>query len=178
MRRWAWGLLPLAIVIALVAIFATRFGHDPRYIPSPLVNKPAPKFSLPTLDAPDRKIDNATFHGHVVLLNVFASWCVACTDESHSLDYLRRRGVKIYGLDFDDTRPAAKAWLQRWGNPYREVAFDRNGEQAANWGIWGVPETFVIDQKGRVVHKFTGVITRKIANRKVLPLVRRLEQGK
>jgi len=177
MRRWLWGLIPLAVTVALVAVFATRFGHDPRYIPSPLVHKPAPDFSLPSLDAPGRQIDNSTFKGKVVLLNVFASWCVACTDEAGSLDFLRRKGVTIYGLDFHDKRPAAKAWLARWGDPYHGVAFDRNGEQAANWGIWGVPETFVIDRQGRVAHKFTGVITPKMARNRVLPMVRRLERG-
>jgi len=177
MRRWLWAGIPLAILVALVVVFATRFGHDPRYIPSPLVNKPAPDFSLPSLDAPERKIDNQTFKGKVVLLNVFASWCVACTDEAPALDFLDRKGVAIYGLDFNDTRPAAKAWLSRWGDPYQAVAFDRNGDQAANWGIWGVPETFVIDSQGRVAHKFTGVITPEMARNQVLPLVRRLERG-
>ena len=176
MRRWLWGLLPLAIVVTLIAVFATRFGHDPRFIPSPLVHKPAPQFSLPELYQPEHKIDNATFKGKVVLFNVFASWCVSCTDEAPVLDYLRQQGITIYGLDFTDTRDAAKAWLQHWGDPYRAVAFDHNGEEGANWGIWGVPETYVIDRQGRIAHKFTGVITRKIANDQVLPLVKRLEQ--
>lgn len=175
-RRSLWGFLPLAIVVALIAVFATRFGHDPRYIPSPLVHKPAPQFALPSLFEPGRQIDNGTLKGHVVLLNFFASWCLACTDESPSLDYLHRQGVVIYGLDFDDTRPAAKQWLDKWGNPYKAVAFDHDGEEAANWGIWGVPETFVIDRQGRIVHKFTGIITRQIADRQVIPLVRRLER--
>ena len=176
MRRWIWGLLPLAIVVVLIVVFATRFGHDPRFIPSPLVHKPAPQFSLPELYQPQRKIDNATFRGKVVLFNVFASWCVSCTDEAPVLDYLRRQGVRIYGLDFTDTRDAAKAWLKHWGDPYRAVAFDHNGEEGANWGIWGVPETYVIDRQGRIAHKFTGVITPRIAKDKVLPLVKRLEQ--
>lgn len=176
MRRWLWGLLPLAVVVGLIVVFATRFGHDPRYIPSPLVDKPAPQFSLPSLASPKKRIDNRTFRGKVVLLNIFASWCVACTDESHSLDYLRRQGVTIYGLDFDDTRPAARQWLQHWGNPYRAVAFDHSGEEAANWGIWGVPESFLINRKGRIVHKFTGVITPEVARNKVLPMVHRLEK--
>lgn len=176
MRRWLWGLLPLAIVVALIVVFATRFGHDPRFIPSPLVHKPAPQFSLPELYRPERKIDNATFKGNVVLFNVFASWCVSCTDEAPVLDYLRRQGVTIYGLDFTDTRDAAKAWLKHWGDPYEAVAFDHNGEQGANWGIWGVPETYVIDRQGRIAHKFTGVITPQIAKNELLPLVKRLEQ--
>lgn len=175
MRRWLWALLPLAVTAALIGVFASRFGHDPRFIPSPLINKPAPQFSLPELYTPQQQIDNASFHGEVVLFNVFASWCVACTDEASSLDYLRRHGVKIYGLDFDDTRPAAKAWLQHWGDPYAAVAFDHEGGQAANWGIWGVPETFVVDRQGRIAHKFTGVITPQMARKQVLPLVRRLE---
>ena len=176
MRRWLWGLLPLAVVVALIAVFATRFGHDPRYIPSPLVHKPAPQFSLPELYRPEHRIDNATFKGKVVLFNVFASWCVSCTDEASVLDYLRRQGVPIYGLDFTDTRDAAKAWLKHWGDPYAAVAFDHDGEEGANWGIWGVPETYVIDRQGRIVHKFTGVITRQIADNQLLPLVRRLRR--
>lgn len=174
-RRWLWGLAPLAVVAVLIAVFATRFGHNPRYIPSPLVGRMAPQFSLPSLEAPDRKIGSATFKGKVVLLNFFASWCVSCTEESPVLDYLRRQGVKIYGLDFDDTREAARAWLQRWGNPYQAVAFDHSGEEAANWGLWGVPETYLINREGRIVHKFTGVITMRVARDKVLPMVRRLE---
>lgn len=177
MRRWIWALLPLAVVVALVVVFATRFGSNPRFIPSPLVGKPAPQFSLPALDSPERQISNATFAGRVVLFNVFASWCVSCTDEAASLDYLHSHGVAIYGLDLNDTRPAARAWLRHWGNPYVAVAFDQNGEQAANWGIWGVPETYVLDRHGRIVKKFTGVITREAAEKEVLPLVKRLQAG-
>lgn len=176
MKRWIWGLLPLAIMVALVVVFATRFGHDPRYIPSPLIGKPAPQFSLERLYAPQRRVSNATFANKVVLFNVFASWCVACTDESKALDYLKRHHVVIYGLDYDDTRPRAKDWLNRWGNPYQQVAFDHAGIAAADWGIWGVPETFVIDRHGQVVHKFTGVISMSIAKTEVLPMVRQLEK--
>jgi cytochrome c biogenesis protein CcmG, thiol:disulfide interchange protein DsbE len=175
MRRWLWGLIPLAVTAALIGVFASRFGHDPRYIPSPLVNEPAPRFSLPQLYQPDQNIDNTTFAGKVVLFNVFASWCVACVDESSSLDYLRRHGVAIYGLDVSDSREAAKAWLKRWGDPYEAIAFDQDGEQAANWGTWGVPETYVIDRQGLIVHKYTGPITSQAAKTEVLPLVRRLE---
>lgn len=178
MRRWLWGLIPLAVTAALIGVFASRFGDDPRYIPSPLVDKPAPQFSLPALYRPDEHIDNDTFAGKVVLLNVFASWCVSCTDEAASLDFLHRRGVAIYGLDFNDTRDAAKAWLKRWGDPYEAIAFDRNGEQAANWGIWGVPETYVLDRHGVIVRKYTGVITPQAAKAEVLPLVTRLQGGK
>lgn len=177
MRRWLWALVPLGVTIALVAVFATRFGQDPRFIPSPLIDKPAPRFALPELYEPARQIDNADFKGRVVLFNVFASWCVSCADEAESLDYLHRHGVAIYGLDFNDTRTAAKEWLKRWGDPYDAVAFDHSGEEAANWGIWGVPETYVLDRAGRIVHKYTGVITPRVARVEVLPLVKHLEAG-
>lgn len=177
MRRWLWGLVPLAVAGALVGVFATRFHHDPRFIPSPLVHKPAPEFSLPRLYQPDRQIDNASFKGKVVLINVFASWCVACTDESPALGYLHRHGVVIYGLDFNDTRGAAKKWLAHWGNPYEAVAFDPSGEQAVKWGIWGVPESYLLDRSGVIVHKYTGVITPQDARTKVLPLIKRLQAG-
>lgn len=177
MRRWLWGLLPLAIAGVLVGVFASRFGHNPRFIPSPLVGKPAPTFSLPELYHPKQHIGTASFKGKVVLFNVFASWCVACTQEAHTLKRLSENGVTIYGLDFTDTRPAAKAWLRRWGDPYRAVAFDHNGEQGANWGIWGVPETYVLDRNGKVVRKFTGVITPRIAVKEVLPLVNKLRRA-
>ncbi|HEX5314200.1 MAG TPA: DsbE family thiol:disulfide interchange protein [Gammaproteobacteria bacterium] len=177
MRRWLWALLPLAVAGGLIAFLALGFGHDPRYIPSPLIDKPAPKFALQTLADPARSLSSADLHGQVALVNVFASWCVACTDESASLAWLAGQGVRIYGLDYSDTRPAAKAWLARWGNPYRAVAFDPRGTAALDWGIYGVPETFALDRNGRIRHKFTGVITLEAAKSEVLPLLRKLESG-
>lgn len=176
-RWWLIGLIPLTIFAGVAAVFYVSLGKNPRYIPSPLIGKAAPRFSLPSLYHPAKTIDNASIHGKVVLFNVFASWCVSCTQEAPVLDFLRHNGVTIYGLDYSDTRPAAKAWLKRWGDPYHAVAFDHRGEQALNWGIWGVPETFVIDKKGTIVHKFTGIITPRIAKQKVLPLVKKLEVG-
>lgn len=176
MRKWIWALVPLAVLGALTGVMVTRFGHNPRFIPSPLVGKAAPQFSLPRLYQPDQRIGTKEFRNKVVLFNVFASWCVACTDESPGLDYLHRQGILIYGLDYSDTRPAAKAWLSRWGDPYEAVAFDANGEEGANWGIWGVPETYVLNRQGLVVRKFTGPITPQVAREEVIPLVRKLEQ--
>lgn len=140
---------------------------------SPL--KEVPKFSLPRLYEPGKQLNETIFRGRVALLNVFASWAEVCIDQMPGLEYLRHHGVKIYGLDFDDTRPAAKAWLKRWGDPYEAVAFDNEGEQAAIWGIWGVPETFLIDARGHVVAKFVKVITRKRAEQVVLPFIKRLK---
>ncbi|MGH8426635.1 MAG: DsbE family thiol:disulfide interchange protein [Gammaproteobacteria bacterium] len=175
MRRMLWALVPLAVAGVLVAFLALGFGHDPRYIPSPLINKPAPEFSLPTLADPAKKIGTANLHGGVALVNVFASWCVSCTDESQTLAWLAKEGVTIYGLDYSDTRSAAHAWLERWGDPYRAVAFDPTGSTALDFGIYGVPETFVVDRNGRVRRKFTGVISLQDAETEVLPLVHKLE---
>ncbi len=177
-RWWLWGLIPLALFAVLIWALFGGLGRNPRFIPSPLVGKPAPAFSLPSLYHPDQRISNADIRGRVVLVNVFASWCVACTEEAPVLDYLHRNGVAIYGLDYSDTRSAAKAWLKRYGNPYRAIAFDPRGEQALNWGIWGVPETFVIDRNGIIVRKFTGIITLEMAKTRVLPLVHKLEKEK
>jgi cytochrome c biogenesis protein CcmG/thiol:disulfide interchange protein DsbE len=178
MRKWLWALLPLVVLGVLIGVLASRFGHNPRFIPSPLIGKPAPQFSLPRLYDPHRRIDNTDFRGKVVLFNFFASWCVACIDDAPSLNYLHRQGILIYGLDYDDTRSAAKVWLKRWGNPYEAIAFDPSGEQGANWGIWGVPETYVLDRRGYVIRKFTGPITLQVARKEVIPLVKKLEHEK
>ena len=175
MRRILWALIPLAVLGALIAVLAGGIGRDPSVIPSPLINKPVPDFSLPTLADPDKKVATADLHGKVVLVNVFASWCVSCTDESPTLAWLMKQGVTIYGLDYSDTRPAVHNWLERWGNPYRAIAFDAAGSVALDWGIYGVPETFVVDRNGRVRRKFTGVISLHDAETEVLPLVHKLE---
>ncbi|MGH8273206.1 MAG: DsbE family thiol:disulfide interchange protein [Gammaproteobacteria bacterium] len=177
MRRWLWGLVPLAVAAVLVAVFAFGFGRNPKTIPSPLVGKAVPKFSLSTLNDPATRITPGKLRGHPVLINIFASWCVACTDESKTLRWLAGRGVTIYGLDYSDTRGQAHAWLRKWGNPYRKVLFDPTGEAGVAFGIYGVPETFVVDASGRIRRKFTGIIDMKAAKTQVLPLMRKLEAG-
>ncbi len=175
MRRWVWGTVPLVVVCVLIVLFALGFDRNPRAIPSPLIGKAVPAFSLATMNDPGARMTPAGLAGKAVLINVFASWCVACTEESSTLRWLADRGVAIYGLDYSDTRPRARAWLAKWGNPYRKVLFDPSGKAGISFGIWGVPETFVVDASGHIRHKFTGIISMKVARTQVLPLMKRLE---
>lgn len=175
MRRWLWGLVPLGVAVALMVVFGLGFGRNPRAIPSPLIGKAVPKFALATLNDPDARMTPRELAGKTVLINVFASWCVACTDESPTLHWLADQGVAIYGLDYSDTRPQVRAWLAKWGDPYRKVLFDPNGKAGISFGIWGVPETFVVDANGRIRHKFVGIITMQAAKTRVLPLMKKLE---
>ncbi|MGH8226209.1 MAG: DsbE family thiol:disulfide interchange protein [Gammaproteobacteria bacterium] len=177
MRRLLPALVPLVVLGVLVAVFAFGINRNPRAIPSPLINKPLPAFSLSTLSDPDTRMSAADLRGKVVLVNVFASWCTACTDEAETLGWLARQGVAIYGLDYSDTRAGARAWLAHWGNPYRKVLFDPAGETGIALGIYGVPETFVVDRDGRIRHKYTGAIDMNAAKIEVLPLLKRLEAG-
>ncbi|MDN5863690.1 MAG: DsbE family thiol:disulfide interchange protein [Gammaproteobacteria bacterium] len=174
-RKFVWAVIPLLVLAVLVAVFAFGIDRDPRAIPSPLIGQPVPAFSLSTLNAPDAIVTSAELPHRVLLINVFASWCASCTVESEALDWLAKQGVLIYGLDYSDRRDYARAWLEDWGNPYEKVLFDPQGEAAVAFGIYGVPETFVVDASGRVRHKFTGAISVEAAKKKVLPLVRKLE---
>ncbi|MDN5873846.1 MAG: DsbE family thiol:disulfide interchange protein [Sinobacteraceae bacterium] len=170
-----WSVVPLVVLGVLVAVFALGINRDPRAIPSPLIGQPVPEFSLSLLNAPDKLMSPAQLPQKVLLINVFASWCASCTVESKALDWLAQQGVLIYGLDYSDTRDRARAWLADWGNPYHQVFFDPLGEAAVAFGIYGVPETFVVDAKGRIRHKITGAISLEAAKKKVLPRLRKLE---
>jgi|SRR5690625_793754 len=178
-RKLLWALIPLLILGVLVGIFSYRIGsgHNPRAIPSPLIGKAVPPFSLSTLNNPDKTFTQKNLPDKVVLINVFASWCASCTVESKSLDWLARQGVTIYGLDYSDTRSRARGWLRDWGNPYHKVLFDPQGKAAVAFGIYGVPETFVVDASGKIRHKFTGAIGLEAAKNRVLPLLHKLEAG-
>lgn len=170
-------LVPLGVFAMLVALLAIGLRHDPRKIPSPLIGKPAPEFSLPALADPGRRITRADLLGKVTLFNVWASWCVSCRDEAKVLDGLAKSGVvPIYGLNYKDRRAAALEWLKVFGDPYVANAFDREGQVAINWGVYGVPETFVVDAKGIIRYKQIGPITPQVLKDKILPLVRRLQQ--
>jgi cytochrome c biogenesis protein CcmG/thiol:disulfide interchange protein DsbE len=170
-------LVSLGLFAILVALLAVGLSHNPRRIPSPLIGKPAPQFSLPELAHPERTLSRNDLLGKVTLFNVWASWCISCRDEARLLDTLSKSGVvPIYGLNYKDQRAAALEWLKTFGNPYVANAFDRTGRVAINWGVYGVPETFVVDAKGIIRYKQIGPITPDILNRKILPLVRRLQE--
>lgn len=170
-------LLPLVLFLVLVVFLAIGLTRDPREIPSPLIGKPAPAFSLPTLSDPQRSFKLEEMRGKVWLLNGWASWCAACRDEHPLLLELSRSGlVPIYGLDYKDERPDALAWLNEFGNPYTLVLSDTDGRVGIDYGIYGVPETFVIDRNGVIRYKQTGPITAEALQKKIIPLVKELQR--
>jgi cytochrome c biogenesis protein CcmG/thiol:disulfide interchange protein DsbE len=170
-------LLPLAIFVVMVGFLAVGLTLNPREVPSPLVGKPAPAFSLPQLHESDQVFSPKDLTGKVWLLNFWASWCNGCKDEHPVLMQLAKSGdVPIYGVDYKDTRPEALAWLARWGNPYQLVAVDEAGRAGINYGVYGVPETYVIDKAGKIRYKQIGPVDQDVLEQKILPLVRELQQ--
>lgn len=150
--------MPLIVFIGLVVFLAIGLTLNPRTVPSPLIDKPAPEFELPLLSA-DGKFSNKDFIGHVTLVNVWASWCFACRQEHEAVKYLSRNGVRIIGLNYKDEPDDAKAWLAKLGNPYEVIAADYDGRVGIDWGVYGAPETFLIDKNGIIRHKVIGPIT-------------------
>jgi cytochrome c biogenesis protein CcmG, thiol:disulfide interchange protein DsbE len=174
-------ILPLVGFVLLVALFG--FGiwwntqHDQRYVPSPLIGKPAPEYSLPLLDDPGTQLTKAEMLGQPYLVNVFASWCFACGDEHPVLmKEARQLGVPLVGYDYKDDPADARAWLARHGNPYSMVVTDRSGVTAINFGVYGAPETFLIDGQGIIRYKHIGPLTPKIITTVIEPKIRALKK--
>jgi cytochrome c biogenesis protein CcmG/thiol:disulfide interchange protein DsbE len=170
-------LLPLVIFIVVAAFLYKGLSLNPREVPSPFINKPAPDFSLQKLDNMSEQFSNKDMLGKVWLLNVWASWCVACRQEHPLLVQMARRGqVPIYGLNYKDAPTQARQWLKQHGDPYVLSAVDYQGNVGIDYGVYGVPETFVIDKRGIIRHKVIGPISSGILNECVMPLVKVLEQ--
>lgn len=168
-------LIPLGIFMVLVAFLAKGLYLDPHEVPSPLIGKPAPDFLLPKVNDATQQIGRNDLLGKVSLLNVWASWCVACRQEHPVLMELARSGVvDIYGLNYKDTRENALRWLAGFGDPYLVSAFDEQGKVGIDYGVYGVPETYVIDRQGIIRYKLIGPLTEKILRDKILPLVKEL----
>ncbi len=169
------GLIPLAVFIVLVGFLAVGLTLKPRELPSPLIDKPAPAFALPLLAEPAQKISNADLRGKVWVLNVWASWCVACREEHATLVEMAKLNlVPIYGLNYKDERGAALGWLERFGNPYVASLSDTEGLVGIDYGVYGVPETFVIDKAGVIRRKFIGPVTPDAIRNEIVPLVAKL----
>lgn len=167
--------IPLLIFGVLLGFLAMGLSLNPREIPSPLINKPAPAFSLPALDAPDQKIAAQDLRGKVWILNVWASWCVACRIEHPLLVEFSKVGmVPIYGLNYKDKRDDAIRWLVNFGNPYTRSLSDIDGLVGIDFGVYGVPETFVIDKQGVIRMKHIGPLTPEVLRDDIIPLVRKL----
>ncbi len=150
--------LPLLAFVIVAAFLALGLKNDPRLVPSPLIDKPAPSFSLPTLENEQQQISNNDLVGKVWFLNVWASWCAACKVEHPVLLQMANQGALLVGLNYKDTDTEAKTWLKSYQNPYQQVIVDADGRVGIDFGVYGVPETFLIDQNGRIRYKHIGPV--------------------
>ncbi|MDT4292129.1 DsbE family thiol:disulfide interchange protein [Methylomonas sp. MO1] len=169
-------LLPLFLFIALAVFLAIGLNLNPREIPSPLIDKPAPAFNLPILATPEQRLSQADLKGKVWLLNVWASWCVSCREEHPLLIELAKQNkVLLVGLNYKDEIQAANGWLSKHGNPYNVSVMDADGRTGIDYGVYGVPETFVIDKRGVVRYKHTGPVQPGDLEKIFLPWIEQLE---
>jgi len=171
--RYLW---PLAIFAVLAAFFAVGLTLNPREIPSPLLGKAVPEFALSPVKGRTLGLAAADLRGEVSLVNVFASWCTACRDEHPLWMEVRAQGaVPLHGLNYKDRPDDAAKWLAELGDPYLRTGADLDGRVGIDWGVYGVPETFVVDKRGVIRHKIIGAITRKRLDAELMPLVRKLQ---
>lgn len=172
MNRYLWPLIGFAV---LIAFLGAGLKLDPKRIPSPFIDKPAPAFSVPTLHQESNTISTADMRDKVWLLNVWASWCAACRVEHPLINALSQQGLlEIVGLNYKDERPAAKAWLRQFGDPYDEIAWDIKGDVGIDYGVYGVPESFLIDQQGIIRHKQIGPFDQETIQNTLIPMIKQL----
>jgi len=179
-KRWSQLLLfgPVALFLVLMLAFAMGLGHDPKLVPSPLIGKPVPVFSLPPVNGRRVGLSSVDLQGEISLVNVFASWRVACREEHPVLMQLaKQRTVPVHGLNYKDKPEEAALWLDGMGDPYTRTGADTDGRVAIDWGVYGVPETFVVDGRGRIAFKQVGPMTPEILDGTILPLAARLRAG-
>ncbi len=170
--------LPLVLFALLVVLFIVGMQLDPRKVPSPLIDKPLPQFDLAQLHDADLTINNDSFSGEVVLVNVWASWCVSCRYEHPILmEYSRSGEVALYGMNYKDTRENALEWLKQYGDPYRTSAFDPLGRTGMDFGVYGVPETYVLDKEGVLRYKHIGPISQQDLDDTIVPLIKKLRSS-
>jgi len=165
--------IPIVIFIALVVFLAMGLKEDPRNVPSPFIGKPAPHLNLSTLEFPEQRITRAQLLGRPWVLNVFASWCRTCSEEAPMISELAQHVVMI-GMNKEDQADDARRWLQQHGNPYAAVLVDQDGKASIDWGVYAVPETFIVDKKGIVRYKYIGAIPESALRETILPLIKKL----
>lgn len=179
MRRLLY-LLPFLLFIGVGIAFYLGFQRDPRDIPSALIDKPAPTFALPPIQGQPATggLSSARLTGDVTLVNVFASWCIPCKAEHPVITRLsREQGVTVFGINYKDKPEDALTWLSRNGNPYAAVGADLDGRVSIDWGVYGVPESYLIDRQGRIRFKHVGPLTPQVVEEQILPMVKHLRQG-
>jgi cytochrome c biogenesis protein CcmG/thiol:disulfide interchange protein DsbE len=169
-------ILPLVLFLVLAGFLYVGLGLDPHEVPSPLIGKPAPAFSLPQLHDTNKQFSQEEMKGKVWLLNVWSSWCVSCKEEHPVLMALARQNiVPLYGLDYKDKREDAEMWLGKGGDPYTLSVMDRDGRIGIDYGVYGVPETYIIDKQGIIRFKQIGPVTPQNLSEKILPLIAELQ---
>ena len=173
MKRILLAALPLVALVGLIAVFAMSLNRDPSIIPSVLINKPAPEFTLaavPDIGVPG--FDTAALKGDVTVVNVFASWCIPCRDEHPVLSALKAEtGVRLFGINQKDAAANAKSFLDQLGNPYDAIGADSSGRVSIDWGVYGVPETFIVDKQGVVLFKHVGPLSSDAVEREIKPAI-------
>jgi cytochrome c biogenesis protein CcmG, thiol:disulfide interchange protein DsbE len=170
--------IPLIAFVFLVVFFWKGLSLDPRDVPSVQISKPVPEFTLPLLSNPTATFSPHDMKNKVVLLNVWASWCAACTEEQVFLMQLAQDGVPIYGLNYKDSPNDAKKWLATWGNPYLKTGSDIDGRAAIDLGVYGAPETFLIDASGIIRLRHTGPLSEQIWIDKFVPVIKKIKETK
>ncbi len=178
MKMTLKGLLPLIVFLLIIGALAIRLtsGESTRDLPSQLINRPFPEFSLPDLFDESINVDNSYFEGQVVLVNVFGSWCATCDQEHPTLRRLARDGeIVMLGIDWRDTREKGLRWLARRGNPYTRTVFDEYSTLAIDLGVTGAPESFFVDKKGQIRYKYIGPITEQVWAQELKPIAAMLE---
>ncbi len=174
MKHWKF-LAPLVLFVVLLGFLGVGLQLKPREVPSPLIDKPAPAFELPRLEDPAKTLSKQDMAGKVWVLNVWASWCTPCLDEHPLLvDFSRRNSTPLLGLNYKDARKDAQTWLARHGNPYAAVVQDNKGQVGIDYGVYGVPETFVIDKQGVIRFKHIGPLTPDVLRDRIEPLLKKL----
>ena len=174
-RRWLLFVIPLLLFIVMSVFLGIGLTRDPSTLPSALVGKAAPDFVLPPLDGRDQHgLSRADLGGKPMLVNVFASWCVPCRMEHPVISRLAEEGVVVQGINYKDRPEDAKAWLGELGDPFQHLGADRDGRVAIDWGVYGVPETYVIDKNGRITYRQVGPMQPEDVERTILPLLEKL----
>jgi cytochrome c biogenesis protein CcmG/thiol:disulfide interchange protein DsbE len=173
------AVLPLVALVALITVFALSLNRDPSLVQSVLINKPAPEFTLPAVDGlPVPGFDTAALTGEVTVVNVFASWCIPCRDEHPVLERLKAEtGVRLFGMNQKDLSENVRSFLAELGNPYDAIGADSQGRTSIDWGVYGVPETFIVDAGGVIRFKHVGPLAMEDIAKEVVPAIEQARAG-
>ena len=169
-KQRAFLFFPLAVFVVLAAFFWRGLSLDPNKMPSALLDKPLPQFSLPRLENPQELRTQSLLQGRVSLLNVWATWCVTCRDEHAFLNKLKQQGVYIIGIDYKDNQQDAQRWIAELGNPYADIISDEDGRLGLDLGVFGAPETYVVDKQGIIRYKYIGALNQKVWEDTIKPI--------